>query len=84
MFDKIKQTVIWIVTPLAFIAGYIYYLLTSRTALQHKLDQATSEKDLIKDSVEKEKADEKAKQSTADYQSLRDEYLNRKGGSTDR
>jgi hypothetical protein len=74
MLEKAKKAFLYIVAPIAFVAGYIYFLLTQNTSLKRKLGQAESEKALERTKAEVKEADEKANRSMSDYINAKREY----------
>jgi hypothetical protein len=82
MLDKLKAFaetakgwLLYVLTPLAFIAGFIYYLITSKEALQHKLDESNAEKNIDESKIQEGEIDEKANEATDSYDAIRKQYL---------
>ena len=73
-WERIKGYFIFIVTPLSFLLGFTYYLLTKNQALRNKLEQSEAEKKINELEVKKGAIDEKANNAVSDYESARDEY----------
>ncbi len=83
MIERIKKFVTFVLTPLLFVAGFIYYLITKKQSLESEVTKLKSQgkiKDLIH---EKEKAKEKADEAVTDYKSTRDKYLSEHGTGGD-
>lgn len=81
MLQKIKDAVLYVVTPLAILAGYIYYLLGRNEALERKIALKEADqniKDLVSDA---RKAEEGSKDARKNYEDTRDKYLREHGDS---
>lgn len=83
MLDKLKRLIeviksgFWyVVGPLAFIGGSIWYLFSRNQDLKDQLMESKAEKELAKVLAKKVEIDNEANKSTDDYKHLRDKYLN--------
>lgn len=81
--EAAKQVILFIVTPLAFIAGVIYYLVSRNKDLERKLSTTEVERDLAArlERIEERKreANESSKEAISAedaYRAIRDKYLN--------
>ncbi len=74
MLEKIKQTLIWVLTPFAFVLGFAYYLLSRNRSLTDEVKQAKSEQELAKILQERQDAKQEADKAEADYRARVDEY----------
>jgi len=80
-YAAVRDFLIYLVTPLAFLAGFIYYMFAKQRGLEDKISDLTRDQrqknfegKVIEDEIEVEKA-------TSDYARLRDEYLKQHGES---
>lgn len=82
-FSSLKSGFLYVVVPLATLAGYIYYLITSKEALQDKVDESDASKKLDETKLEQEKVDAQGNSSYDDYERIRNEYnKNNPGGKS--
>lgn len=72
--NLIKSYVFWIASGIAFILGFIYYLIGENRGLKEQVRQTEAEKGLAKTLAKKEQIDEKAGNAVSDYEHARDEY----------
>lgn len=75
MLRNIKDAFLYVVAPLAFIAGYIYYLLGRNEALERRVEQAERDqriKDLVREAREFEN---EAKKAIDSYESTKRAYM---------
>lgn len=75
LVNSAKGFLIWIVTPLAFVAGFIFYLLNSNSELKAKVGQSKEEVKLNELKTEETAVDKEADSSLSAYDSVRDAYL---------
>lgn len=79
-YAAVRDFLIYLVTPLAFLAGFIYYMFAKQRGLEDKIADLTRD-EKQKEFQEKVKEDEKDVQATgSDYERLRAEYLSKSGG----
>lgn len=72
--ETLKKYGLYVVSALAFIAGFIYYLIGKNRGLEEKLNQSEAEKALAATLAKKELIDEKANNAVSAYESARDAY----------
>jgi len=73
--DKIKELGLYIVMPVVFIAGVIYYLITKNTSLKTEIKILNSGKE-IEDAKDNAKTlEEEATRKADDFYKLSDEYF---------
>ena len=82
--ETAKGWLLYVLTPLAFLAGIIYYLITSKEALQHKLDESNAEKNIDETKIEETQVDAQANNTVDDYDKLRDAYLKNNPSGSDK
>lgn len=75
VLDTIKKAFLWVVAPLAFIFGYIYYLLSKNESLTKEIEQSKIEKDLAETVAKKAEVDHEASSSVIDYNDVKRRYL---------
>lgn len=73
--EVVKGALLFIVTPIVFLVGGIYYLIAQNTSLKDKLGQSEAEKHLAKILTEKEEAKNEANSKEDDYNTLRNKYV---------
>lgn len=78
--EAAKNVVLFILTPIAFIAGIIFYLWSGKTELTQKLKESEAEKDLKESLGEKLQIDKQANASYDDYERARKQYDESGGG----
>lgn len=81
--DSAKGVILFILTPLSFIGGFIYYLLVQNSKLKEGLKEAQEEATHEKTRNEEAVIDEDSKHSSDDYAQLRDAYLRSHGDDED-
>lgn len=72
--ENAKVVFYFVVIPVSFVAGVIYYLVTGNKNLKQQLAQAKAEKDLTETLTKKEIAKNEADKAQGDYESVRDAY----------
>jgi hypothetical protein len=85
MIDKIKDVVKWILAPLFFLGGIVYYLVSKNNALKEQLRQSHAEKelsDVLNQRVEAQKESDNAEKAYRDSKRLYDEQSHGAGGDT--
>lgn len=86
MWEKIKKVIgqswFWVGSIIAFIGGYVYYILQKNAALQRKVDLVEHRKDVEKYYAKQEQASKEAADAVNDYESKRAEYLGKRGDKT--
>lgn len=86
MYERLKSSLIFILTPLAFLAGVLYYLITGNQKLRSDLKQAKADADLAKllsERAEAKKEADNAEKAYRDSKRLYDEQSHGAGGDTD-
>lgn len=73
--ESVKSVVLYIITPVAFIAGYIWYLLSKNESLEQKLQEKEGEEKLNELKGEQTKVDESAATLLDKYEKLRSSYV---------
>lgn len=73
--EAAKEVVLYILTPLAFIAGYIFYLVKKSRGLEDRLKEAEGEKKLGELHQKQTDIDSNANNFDAEYERLRKDYL---------
>jgi hypothetical protein len=69
MIEKVKGWVIYIVTPFAFMAGIIWFLLTKNTTLKDQLNREKASRELGNTLENLERQKEKADDAEAKFDS---------------
>ena len=76
ILEKIKELGLYIVMPVVFIAGIIYYLITKNTSLKTQIKILNSGKE-IEDAKDKAKTlEEEANRKADHFYGLADQYRN--------
>lgn len=73
--DTMKGVLLYVLTPLLFLAGAIYYLMTKNTELKTDLEAKDGEEKLNELQGEETKVDESAASASDEYARLRDAYM---------
>ena len=81
MIDKIKEYLFKVIAPLAFVLGYVYYLVTKNTSLRRELEVEKIEKQQAQFEAEQKELKNEADNAVDRYIKLRDEYV--RTGDTD-
>jgi hypothetical protein len=82
-YAAVRDFLIYVLTPLAFVAGYIFYLLQQKHGLEDKIGDLTRDQ-RQKDFEGKVREDEKdVEKSTSDYARVRDQYIAEQGAGND-
>lgn len=74
MIDKLKEYLFKIVAPLAFIAGFIYYLFTQKTRLERELEVGKIEKEQAEYEAKQKELKNDADNAVARYKRVADGY----------
>jgi hypothetical protein len=72
--EAAKKLFLWVVAPIAFVAWYIYYLVTQNTELKGKLARSESDRKFDRISEEARKAEEVAREAETRYHDAVAEY----------
>lgn len=79
----VKEYVLWIIGPVLVIGGALFYLFRKNESLQQDLATEKAKNQVEEDLDKTKELENEANNATADYESLRNEYLNdNKGGSS--
>ena len=73
--DISKKTFLYILAPLALIAGYVFHLLTKVEKLKGDLNRAKSSQEMADALEKKEEADHEASDAVANYELIKSQYL---------
>lgn len=76
MFEKIKEFGLYLVTPIVFIAGVVYYLITKNTSLKTEISILKSGKEIENAKDDANEKEKQANDAVSNYESVRDKYLN--------
>ena len=78
--DQIKKVFAWVVAPLAFLAGFIYYLLMKNEKLSSKVALLQTDNRLQKTKDKVEEDDKNVKDAINEFESIAGDYERRTGG----
>jgi hypothetical protein len=67
LLEAAKKLLLYVVAPVLFVAGYIYYLVTQNTELKGKLARSESDRKFDRLSEEARKAEEVAREAETRY-----------------
>lgn len=73
--ESVKNVMLYIVTPIAFVVGFIYYLIVKNHRLEDELNIKEGEKKLGELKGQQKEIDDRADASSAEYERLKRDYL---------
>ena len=82
-YESIKGILIYVLTPIAFILGIIYYLVTKNSSLKNQLQTLKTEGEIDEEKRNVSEAKVEADNADIDYKSIRDAYLKEHGDKSD-
>jgi hypothetical protein len=77
--EKIKAYLLWVLTPILFVAGYIWYLLSQNEKLKAEVVEREEKREIEAVKEAAKAAVEKSNDSEADFRSLADQYRREHG-----
>ncbi len=73
--ERLKKILIFIVTPIAFVIGYVYFVLTAKKRVEDDLLISTQKEKLSELKGEEKQIDARANDAVAKFQRIRDAFL---------
>lgn len=81
VLDIVKGILLYILTPVGILLGYVYYLTTKANALRDQLAHSKAEAELAKILTKKADKENEANKDEDYYRTLRDTYIKQFEGS---
>lgn len=80
--EAAKSTLLYIIAPILFVLGYIYYLTTKNKNLKAEIAHMQADESISKTQQELQEAQNASNDAEKNYESIRDAYLKQSSDSS--